>query len=104
MKSLIRENGNLDGSLYNAKFSRAILQYWNTRDRDTGILPAKFLMGRQLRDFLPKPKEQLLRKPWSHLAAQRGSALAPPMGSTKAKTRPKNQDLGPGTQNRGPRT
>ena len=33
-------------------------------------------MGRQLRDFLPKPKEQLVGKPWSHLEAHRESALA----------------------------
>ena len=76
MKRLIRENVNLDGSLDNAKFSRVILQYQNTRDRDTGKLPVEFLMGHQLSDFLPKPKEQLVGKPWSHLAAQRESVLA----------------------------
>ena len=76
MKRLIRENVNLNGSLDNVKFSRAILQYRNTQDRDTGKSPTEFLKGRQLRDFLPKPKEQLVGKPWSHLAAQRESALA----------------------------
>ena len=63
MKRLIRDNVSPDSSLDNAKFSRAILQYRNTRDRDTGKSPAEFLMGRQLRDFLPKPKEQLGGKP-----------------------------------------
>ena len=38
MKRLIRDNVNLDGSLHNANFSRAILQYRNTKDRDTGNL------------------------------------------------------------------
>ena len=33
-------------------------------------------MGRQLRDFLPKPKDQLVDKPWTQLAAQRELALA----------------------------
>ena len=76
MKRLIRENINLDGSLDSAKFSRAILQYQNTRDRDTGKSPAEFLMGRQLRDFLLKPKEQLISKTWSQLATQKESAIA----------------------------
>ena len=62
MNRLIRDNINLDGSLDYTKFSRAILQYRNTRDRDTGKPSAKFLMGRQLRDFLPKPKEKLVGK------------------------------------------
>ena len=76
MKRLIREKANLDGSLDNAKFSRAILQYRNTRDRDIGNSPAKLLMGRQLRDFLPKSRDQLIGKPWTLLAAKRESAVA----------------------------
>ena len=76
MKRLIRDNVNLDSSLDNANFSRAILQYRNTRDRDTGKSPAEFLMSHQLRDFLPKPKEQLVGKNWSTLATKRELALA----------------------------
>ena len=76
MKRLIRENVTLSGELETAKFSRAILQYRNTKDRDTGKSPAEFLMGRQLRDFLPRPKDQLVGKTWSLLASQREAALA----------------------------
>ena len=42
MKRLIRDNVNLDDSLNNVNFSRAILQYRNTKDRDTRKSPAKF--------------------------------------------------------------
>ena len=73
MKRLIRDNVTLDGNLDTVKFSRAILQYRNTKDRDTGKSPAEFLMGRQLRDFLPKTKAQLVGKTWSDLASQRES-------------------------------
>ena len=76
MKRLIRDNVTLDGNLDTVKFSRAILQYRNTKDRDTGKSPAEFLMGRQLRDFIPKSKAQLVGKTWSDLASQRESALA----------------------------
>ena len=42
-------------------------------------------MGRQLRDFLPKLRDQLIGKPWTLLAAQRESALA--VRGTKPKER-----------------
>ena len=60
MKRMIRDNVSITGRLDTAKFSRAILQYRNTKDRDTGKSPAEFLMGRQLRDFMPRSKEQLM--------------------------------------------
>jgi len=76
MKRMIRDNVSITGKLDTAKFSRAILQYRNTKDRDTGKSPAEFLMGRQLRDFMPRSKEQLMGWTWHHLAAQREAALA----------------------------
>ena len=76
MKRLIRDNVTLDGSLETVKFSGAILQDRNTKDRDIGKSPAEFLMGRQLRDFLPKSKDQLIGKTWSELASQRETAQA----------------------------
>ena len=45
MKRLLSENANLDGSLDSAKFLRAILQYRNTQDRETGKSLAELLMG-----------------------------------------------------------
>ena len=46
------------------------------KERDTGKSPAEFLMGRQLRDILPKSKDQLIDKTWSNLVSQRESTLA----------------------------
>ena len=59
-----------------AKFSRALLMYRNTKDKDTGVSPAEFLLGRQLRDFLPVSKEKILGQKWNDLAKQREEALA----------------------------
>ena len=60
MKCMIRDNTSIGGKFNNSAFSRAFLQYWNTRDRDTGKSPAEFLLGRQLRDYLPIPRENLV--------------------------------------------
>ena len=57
MKRLIRENTNANGKLDNEKFTRAILQYRNTPQQSTGLSPALYLFGRQLRDFLPLTRE-----------------------------------------------
>jgi hypothetical protein len=76
MKRLIRDNVNNNGNLNTAKFLRAILQYRNTRDQDTGKSPAEHLMGSQLRDFIPKSKANLVGQVWSKLASQRELALS----------------------------
>ena len=41
------------GSLNNDAFLRAILQYRNTPDGETGISPAMYLYRHPIRDFLP---------------------------------------------------
>ena len=55
MKRLLRENIGADGKLNKNSFQRAVMQYRNTPDRDTGRSPAQVIFGRQLRDFLPAP-------------------------------------------------
>ena len=55
MKRMIRDNLGPGGTLDNDRFSRALLAYRNTPDRDTNRSPAKVLFGRQIRDFIPSP-------------------------------------------------
>ena len=76
MKRMIRENLTTTVGLDTIKFSRALLQYRNTKDRDTGVSPAQSLMGRELRDFIPRSKDQLMAPVWHELAGQREAALA----------------------------
>jgi hypothetical protein len=68
VKRLLRENVTIHGKLESAKFSRALLQYRNTPDRDTKMSPAMALFGRELRDFLPRPGMALMGDMWTGLA------------------------------------
>ena len=77
MKRLIRENTNSDGCLNNDRFLRAVMQYRNTPDRDTGFSPAQVIFGRNLRDFLPSPQTRYrVQKDWVLLREDREKALA----------------------------
>ena len=76
MKRLIRDNVTLTGNFDTAKLSRALLQYRNTKDRDIGKSPAEMLMNRQLRDFIPRHRTQLIGAAWERLARQQEEALA----------------------------
>ena len=49
-------------SKLDTKYTRAFMQYRNTRDRDTNRSPAEFLMGRTMHDFLPRSKEHLMKE------------------------------------------
>lgn len=53
VKQLIIDNTGRDGDLNTDTFQRAILQYRNTPDHDTGLSPADCLFGRPIRDFIP---------------------------------------------------
>ena len=76
LKRMIRDNLTTLGDLDTAELTRALLQYKNTKDRDTGASPAELLLGRKLRDFIPAPTKRLLGQKWINLAKQREEALA----------------------------
>ena len=76
MKCMIRDNTSIGGKFNNSAFSRALLQYRNTKDRDTGKSPAEFLLGRQLRDYLLIPRKNLVGRDWKNLRKQREGTLA----------------------------
>ena len=56
MKRLLQGNLGLDGELDTDTFSKALLNYRNTPDRDTGRSPAQVVFGRILRDKIPVAK------------------------------------------------
>jgi hypothetical protein len=53
-KRLLEENMDTNGNLNNDKVARALLQQRNTPDKECNLSPAQVLLGRQLRDTLPK--------------------------------------------------
>ena len=75
VKRMLRDNITAAGTLDRVKFSRALLTYRNTPDRDTGMSLAVALFNRQLRDFLPKAP--LVGTMWQAIADARETALAP---------------------------
>ena len=61
VKKIIKDNVMLTSKL-DTKYTRAFMQYRNTRDRDTNRSPAEFLMGGTMHDFLPRSKEHLMKE------------------------------------------
>ena len=77
-KRLLRENTSITGELDSVAVTKALLQYRNTPDRDTGMSPAELLYGRKLKDFLPgcpstyiRPQSSNLRQDWNDIAQWR---------------------------------
>ena len=77
VKRMIRDCRGFGGKLDTTKFSQAMLQYCNTPDRDTKMSPAMALLGRQLRDFIPRCPQKLVGPMWREIADAREKALMP---------------------------
>ena len=61
-KRVIRDAVGISGELDTTKLVKGLLQLCNTPDPDTGLSPAKMLLGRQLRDFIPaKPAAHMTK-------------------------------------------
>ena len=76
MKRLLLDNTGPGGNLNSDSFQRAMLQYRNTPDRDTGLSPAMSIYGRHIRDFIPVlPDKYRPHKIWSDTLNAREEAL-----------------------------
>ena len=66
-KHIIKEHiGN------NSKIAQGLLQYRNTPLKEADVSPAQFVMGRNLRDFIPQPPSGYrVSNKWQHFLRQR---------------------------------
>ena len=76
VKRMLVDNTDGKGSLNTDAFQRAMLQYRNTPDRDTGLSPAMVLFGRPIRDFIPiHPGKYQPHPTWRETLQSREEAL-----------------------------
>ena len=76
VKRMLVDNTDSKGSLDTDAFQRAMLQYRNTPDRDTGLSPAMVLFGRPIRDFIPiHPGKYRPHPTWRETLQSREEAL-----------------------------
>ena len=75
-KRMIMNNTGPRGTLNTDNFLRAMLQYRNTPDRETGLSPAMCVFGRSIRDFIPiHPGRYLPHPTWRETLIAREEAL-----------------------------
>ena len=76
VKRMIMDNTGPNGTLNTDLFQRAMLQYRNAPDRDTGLSPAMCIFGRSIRDFVPIHRGKYLPHPaWRETLVAREEAL-----------------------------
>ena len=76
VKRMIVNNTGSNGIIDCDKFQRAILEYRNTPDRDTGLSPAQCIFGRPIKSFIPiLPGRYTPHETWKETLVAREEAL-----------------------------
>ena len=76
VKRMIMNNTGPNGTVNSDQFQRAMLQYRNAPDRDTGLSPAMCIFGHPIRDFIPIHRGKYLPHPaWRETLVAREEAL-----------------------------
>ena len=75
-KRMLMDNTGPNGETDLDKFQRAMLQYRNTPDQDTGLSPAQMIFGRPIKDFIPiMPGMYRPHNTWVETARAREEAM-----------------------------
>ena len=101
MKRLLQDNVGPNGEIDTEKYVRAILQFRNTPDSDSGLSPAQVIFGRQLRDILPfQPRSQVfdntqIRPLWRNIWSEKEEALRTRFGKQVESLTARSRALSP---------